>query len=99
MEDFSKQVVAKILGRDVTQGELSAAFDKVAPKDHWKNRIDAQVVLSNDFDLLLIHNAVEFFTGSKATIEPVAIITSNGRPTGQTRYRVKAAGYFATIGA
>lgn len=97
MEDFSKQVVAKVLGRDVTQGELSQAFDKVSPKDHWKNPIDAQVVLSNDFDLLLVAEAVTFFTGSKATFTPVLFITARGKR--EMRYRVRAAGYFATIGA
>lgn len=97
--EFSKQVVAQILGRDVTRGDLAKAFARVEPRDNWKNPIDAEVVLSSDFEMMTISEAVTFYTGSVPTFVPVAVITKCGKTTGQTKYRVRAAGYFATIGA
>ena len=99
LNEFSKTVVTRILGRDVTQGELARAFDKVAPASHWKNPIDALVVISNDFEMELLRSAITFFTGSVARFEIVAVITNCGVSTGSARYRVRAAGYYATIGA
>jgi hypothetical protein len=67
-------------------------FDLVAPKDNWKNPINALV---DPFDIVELGitkkdlaDAVEFFTGSAATIT-----RENGK------YRVKAVGYYATCGA
>lgn len=89
MEDFSKTVVAKIEGRDVTQGELSTAFDWVRNAEHWKNPIDCTIALS-ERQCALVTEAVVFFTGSRPSIRRL--------PDG-VYVHVKAAGYFATIGA
>lgn len=88
MEDFSKTVVAQVEGRDVTQGELSHAFDFVADRSNWKNPIDVVVVLS-DRQVALVREAVVFFTGSVPTITK--------REDGAVR--VVAAGYYAAVGA
>jgi hypothetical protein len=89
MTEFSKTVVATIMGKSVTQGELSDAFDKVTNKANWKLPIKKTVVLSGDFEMEMIREAVVFFTGSKATF----------KAKGLSRYEVKAAGYYAVIGA
>lgn len=87
-------IVAKVNGRDVTRGALVTAFDRVANKEHWKFPIDATVDVANDFELGVIREAVIFFTGSVPTFEP----RLGGELPG-CRYRVRAAGYFRTIGA
>ena len=87
------QVVAEDDGRPVTRAELSALFDKVADKAHWKNQIDAEVVLA-PAQLSMMFEAVVFFTGSVPDVTYLADV-----PGGLRRYRVKAAGYFATCGA
>jgi hypothetical protein len=86
--EFSKTIVAQVEGRDVTQGELAAAFDWVADKAHWKNPIDCVVALSPR-QVALVREAVPFFTGSKARVEVID----------EGVVRIRAAGYFATIGA
>jgi len=68
------------------QSELSAAFDLVAPKSHWKNPIDTE--LRGPVDIELIADAVIHFTGS------VPVFRTRGKTT-----FVNAAGYYATIGA
>ena len=70
-------------GREV----LSKAFDKVS-SPNWKDPIDAFV----DCDaqtLLDISYAVTFYTGSVARVDAA----------GPNLWRVRAAGYYATIGA
>lgn len=73
-------------GAERWQSELSAAFDLVAPKANWKMPIDAEVPAATD--VTLISDAVIHFTGSKPEL----------RSRGKTLF-VKAAGYYATIGA
>jgi len=92
--EFSKTVVAKVEGRPVTQGELSLAFDAVANKANWKNPIDAVVSLDS-YTMAMVREAVVFFTGSVPTFE----LTTGTTTSGMGRYRVKAAGYYRTIGA
>lgn len=89
MTEFSKMVVATVMGKPVTQGELSDAFDKVARKDNWKAPIKTVVVINNDFEMAMIREAVTFFTGSVAKFKAM----------GWSRYHVSAAGYYTTIGA
>ena len=91
--EFTKTVVATVMGKPVTQGQLSEAFDRVADKANWKNKIDAVVDL-NDQEMAMISEAVVFFTGSVAKFAP-----RNGAALPKCRYRVTAAGYYATIGA
>jgi hypothetical protein len=94
VNELDAQVVAKVGSFEYTRAELSALFDRVADADHWKNPIDAVVDVAGDRELVGIFQAVEFFTGSKPTAQAVRGGTLPG-----CRYRIKAAGYFATCGA
>lgn len=87
--ELDDQVVCEVLGIQVKRKALADAFNRVAPKENWKNPIKVEVRVDNDFDLLLIHKAIEFFTGSKS--KAVAL--------GRNRYRIEAAGYYLTCGA
>lgn len=91
------QVVDRIDGRDVTRGELSAAFDRVKPADHWKNPIDA-TIKATAAERKLIERAIVFFTGSVAMITP-APRTGTERGRKGHYLRIRAAGYFRTCGA
>lgn len=79
---------------EAKQAKLTAAFNRVAPKDHWKNPIDAEVTIANNRELRGIYDAVIHFTGSVPTFKPLRVTAENA-----CVYRVKAAGYYATIGA
>ena len=87
--DLQDTIVAKINGRDVTRRDLDDAFKMVAPKDNWKNPIDATVEFASPDTAALITEAVIFFTGSTPKFEQVSKFT----------WRVRAAGYYLTIGA
>lgn len=93
--DSLAQVVGVVLGVPVTRAELRQAFDRVADLSNWKNRIDA-TVYADRVELEMIREAVVFFTGSVAHFARLgdALPGSAHRP-----YRVRAAGYYATIGA
>jgi hypothetical protein len=93
--DGRNQIVAKVLGRDVTRGELSEAFDKVADKANWKMPIDATVGL-NTRELVMLTEAIVFFTGC---VPNFTLIPGEARGKRRKRYQVKAAGYYQTIGA
>lgn len=90
------QEVATVNGRGITRKEITAAFNLVAPRDNWKRPIDATI----EADLItidVVREAVVFFTGSVAKVEcvqPAAL-----RVEGPSKYRVTAAGYYATCGA
>lgn len=87
--EASAQVVSNVNGRPVTRGQLAAVFDRVKDAEHWKNPIDALVVLEKD-EVPLMEEAIVFFTGSVPSIVEVGIGGA---------YHVTAAGYFETIGA
>lgn len=74
------------------QQKYQPLFDLVAPKDNWKERIDALVDPAELSKLGAtksdLGHAVTFYTGSVPTI---------GREG--TKIRVRAAGYYACIGA
>lgn len=74
------------------QAKLSAAFDLVKPKSHWKAPISAKVPADADLDL--IHKAIIHFTGSVPCITPVLNKQSKVR-----WYRIRAEGYWAAIGS
>jgi hypothetical protein len=98
--DSLNQIVAVVLGKKVTRRELMAAFSLVEPKDNWKNAIDAEVVLGTDRASLMVREAVTFFTGSTPRIEFVRVLRPiTGTEPGASVYRVRAAGYYATVGA
>ena len=70
-----------------SQEQLHEAFTKIQNKDNWKNPIDAVIDRKEEE---LITEAVVHFAGCVPTYEPIH---------GTTRYRVRAAGYYQTIGA
>jgi len=91
MTDFDamNQVVGNVNGKPVTRGELMKYFDMVADKANWKNPINARVKLAAN-EVAMLTEAVIFFTGSVPTILPMAR---------KGEYKVKANGYYLTIGA
>lgn len=78
-------------GTRYSRSELSAAFARVSPTPNWKTRIDEFVTLGPDADdeIMVIREAVIFYTGSVPTFTKVS----------ESTCRVKAAGYYATIGS
>src|SRR5262245_2846710 len=94
IEELNTLVVATVMGKPVTRGELSTAFDRVAAKGNWKNPINTVVEIANDFDMAVIKEAVIFFTGSV----PEFHARGGGKLPG-CHYRVTAKGYYLTIGA
>lgn len=84
------QIVERVGDQTFTRGELDEAFSKVQPAN-WKDAIDAIVELNSPRELLALGLAVPFFTGSVARIVRI--------DEGGNRFRVTAAGYYATIGA
>ena len=96
------QVVTQVNGRNVTRGELQEAFNRVVPLDNWKNRIDATIDAESDEELMVIAEAVTFFTGSVAEFERVGSLATPGLVGFSimgARVRVRAAGYYAAVGA
>lgn len=72
------------------QQVMREAFEIVCPKENWKDAIDTRVTLTTEAEMTIIREAVIFFTGSVPEFSRI----------GNTRiYRVRAAGYYATIGA
>ena len=79
-------------GTPYSRAMLLAAFNRVAP-ENWKDKIDARVTLDTH-EWTVLREAVIFYTGSVPTAMPVAM-----GEDGTVLYRVRAAGYYATIGA
>jgi hypothetical protein len=87
------ETVAQVMGKDVTRGDLCEAFAGVTNVDHWKKPINAVIDL-DDRGMAMVREAVVFFTGSVPSFSPML-----GARLPKCRYRVQAAGYYATIGA
>lgn len=87
--ELDAQVVAHVDGRDVTRHQLDQAFMKVHPPN-WKDPIDTVITVADDAELAVIDEAVVFFTGSRCEFNKLTVTN---------RYRVRAAGYYATCGA
>jgi hypothetical protein len=67
------------------QTAMDAAFQKVMiPGQHWKDRI-CKMVEAQPSEVDQIVKAIEFFTGTKATVERLDVCI----------YRIRAAGYWA----
>jgi cell division FtsZ-interacting protein ZapD len=75
-------------GKDL-DAERKRVFELVQNKEHWKNPIDATLDELSEADEKLLYDAVPFYTGSVPTITRY----KNGR------VRVRAAGYYRTVGA
>ena len=79
-------------GTPRTQHELARAFEEVAPKPNWKAAIDCKLPRGAHlpwFDESLISDAVVHFTGAVPTFSYAEAHV----------VRVRAPGYYATIGA
>lgn len=82
-------------GSKWSRQELLDAFARVEPPN-WKDPIN-KVVNVNDWtveDYAKVREAVVFFTGSVPSFSPAGYDVNN-----QPLSRVKAAGYYATVGA
>jgi hypothetical protein len=90
--ESNAQVVGQVQGQPVTRGELSLAFARVQNRTNWKLAVDATVTLATNREILVLREAVIFFTGSVPTFS--VVISPDG-----LRYRVQAAGYYAAVGA
>lgn len=71
-----------------TERELAAAFDSVKPAGNWKNPIDIILTLTEE-QREAVSAAVAFYTGSETMF--------TDRDDGKVR--VRAAGYYLTIGS
>ncbi len=91
-EATSAEIVARNGSMTWTRAECEALFNRVVNAENWEKSIDALVEFTNDRDLLGTREAVIFYTGSVPTIDFVM------RGRGHV-YRVRAAGYYQTIGA
>lgn len=92
-------IPARFLGGrfgDRKRSEVHALFGLVSNRANWKNPIDARVALSFE-DADLLRQVVIFYTGSVPELEVLEPCAA--RTDGKTLYRVKAAGYYAAIGA
>ena len=69
--------------------DLRAAFAQVEAKTHWKDPIDTLLAEGQVARLMLIAEAVEFYTATPATF------TVERQPDGRKMVRVQAAGYRA----
>ena len=87
------QIVATVMGKQVTRGQLDEAFKRVQNPENWKMPISTSVDV-NDWEKALLHEAIIFFTGSVPTW-----IGRTGATLPRCRYTVKAAGYYAAVGA
>lgn len=91
-EESLNQVVGQFRGEPVTRRQYQAAFHRVCAP-HWKDPIRKTIDLIGsdpDGEIELITDAVVFFTGSVPTFERIGATR---------RYKVRAAGYYRTIGA
>ena len=89
LDEGNAQAVAMVGGRSVTRGELSKAFDRVRDRRHWKYPVDATIKVANDSEIVLIEEAIVFFTGSVPKSTKIC----------KGLWHTRAVGYFIAIGA
>lgn len=84
---------------DAKVATLQAAFNRVAPTPNWKTAIDVEIEASIA-EIGDIKEAITFFTGSiaRVTLGLGALKGGDGSEM-IVRVRVRAAGYYAAIGA
>jgi len=82
------RIVVTVEGREVSLFELHEAFARVQSKN-WKDPVDKAIKSPSAFERGVINEAVIWFTGSAPEF--------CGAGRGMTR--VRAAGYYLTIGA
>lgn len=86
LNDLDNQIIPEY---NLTRGELKSHFEKVQNPEGWKLPINVVIDIVDLKDMELIRNAVIFFTGSVPKFYSI----------GLNKYRVKAAGYYAAMGA
>ena len=84
------RIPASALPTEARAETLRAAFGLVANRDNWKMPIDATIEATDDLVRDIVEG-IEFMTCSVATV-----VTVKGKPG---HYRIRAAGYYATVGA
>ena len=80
---------ATLSAYEAEQARLTAAFNRVAPADNWKNPINKILPAITAAEEAELTEAVIHFTGSVPTFTPIR----------GARVCVRAAGYYMTIGA
>jgi hypothetical protein len=75
--------------RGYTKTQLEVAFNEIKPKPNWKLPINAVIPKPNEEHAKLLDAASVYYTSSSITIVPM----------GKDRVRVRAAGYYNTVGA
>ena len=90
-EIWSKNTIINTSWGNYSIFDLRENFNKVAPKENWKNPIDAIIDAKEDIGLLFA--SIEFMTGS------MGYVTIISRQDGHLAYHIKADGYYRTIGA
>jgi hypothetical protein len=83
---------------DAKVAQLAKAFAKVTPAGNWKEAIDADIVATVD-EIQTVKEAVTFYTGSIASVFVVDTLSPNAGMQTLLHVRVRAAGYYAAIGA
>ncbi len=92
-------VAFTIDGKDYHQSDVIQTFKQVAPKDNWKNPIDAKVAIKNGHDLEVLLRSIAFLTGSVAEAVPAGEKRNGNYKKTCTIYRIRADGYYLSIGA
>lgn len=87
-------IAGRVQGKPVTHGQLQDAFERVKPRDNWKNPIRATFTTSTDpaesaLEVDTIREAVVYFCGCVPEI----------RHQGNFRFTCEAVGYYAAVGA
>jgi hypothetical protein len=78
---------------EAMQARMRRQFDRVCDPTNWKNPIDTTVAIATHDKMRAIAEAVVYFTGSVPTFSAIKIRGV------RCVYRVRAAGYYRTIGA
>lgn len=94
-QELNEQIVEVIDGRQISRAALSDAFNRVANQKNWKLPIDAVVEVDDGAELELILRSIVFFAGCRGEAAPVKARVGKG----SMRYRIRAVGYYAAVGA
>lgn len=86
LNKFDEEIIPQY---GMSRNQMSAIFDKVKDQINWKNPINTKIEIESEDELRNIKLSIIFFTGSEATFTKLW----------GNRYSVRAAGYYACIGA
>jgi hypothetical protein len=81
-------------GRQQNLKDLTVMFNRVQPKDNWKNPISCQLILQNpEKEIPFIKDAVAWFAGCETAVD----YTHNSTQTRPIVW-VSACGYYIAVG-